>query len=250
MLMRLLRYLYHRCNVERTIQRGSQSSVRDFSLHSGERQTGCVLDDIRKDHLFRYELAAGLIGLNISGKTCNCLDTFCGNGYGTYLLAKSHPCLRVIGIDGSQEAVDQACECYSLPNNLFAYKRYPFELPADTFDYVTCFESLEHIEDDRAMLCEVFSSLRLNGLLMISVPNQDCHPLELNQHDFHFRHYRHDDFLGLIPSNFILEGWYGQNVYEFTQERRNTFNLLLTEEMRLQKEVPGQVHIYILRRLN
>ena len=250
MLMRLLRCLYHRRNVATNNQRGNQSSVRDYSLLSGERQTGSILENIRKDHLIRYEMAAGLIGLDVGGKTCNCLDLFCGNGYGTFLLAKSLLCLRVVGIDGSQEAVDQACECYSLPNNIFAYKRYPFNLPADAFDYVTCFESLEHIEDDRAMLCEVFSSLRLNGLLMISIPNQDCHPLELNRHDFHFRHYRHEEFLSLIPPNFILEGWYGQNVYEFTQERRNTFNLLSTEEMCLQKEVPGQVCIYIFRRLN
>ncbi|MES2636291.1 MAG: class I SAM-dependent methyltransferase [Pseudomonadota bacterium] len=222
--------------------------IKDYSLHSGERQPGRSLEEIRKDHTFRYELAADLIKSEINGVLCNALDLFCGNGYGSYLLANAIHSLHVTGIDGSREAIDVANECYSLQNNFFSYKLYPFHLPVDSFKYVTCFESLEHVEDDNSLLHELFGSLKLGGLLIISVPNQDKHPLEKNPHHFHYRHYCHDDFLDLIPSNLTLESWYGQNVYEFTSNGLNTQRLLPVEQMKLQKGIAGQVNIYVLRK--
>lgn len=248
MLKRMLRFLNRMDNLVSDTTPANHSLAKDYSLQSGERQTGRTLDEIRKDHTFRYELAADLIKPVVNGEIFNCLDLFCGNGYGSYLLAQAIPCLRIVGIDGSHEAIDLANECYSLPNNMFVHKPYPFQLPADAFTFVTCFESLEHVEDDRSLLCEIFACLRVHGVAMISVPNQDRHPLEMNAHNFHFRHYRHEDFLKLIPSNFILEDWYGQDVYEFTQSGVNTFKLLPSEQMALQKQITGQVNVYIMRK--
>lgn len=31
-------------------------NTKDFSLHSGERQTAQTLDEIRKDHIYRYDM--------------------------------------------------------------------------------------------------------------------------------------------------------------------------------------------------
>lgn len=223
---------------------------KDYSLQSGERQTGRTLDDIRKDHAYRYELASDLIKPIINEKIINCLDIFCGNGYGSYMLARSIPYLRIIGIDGSQEAIDLANESYSQPNNMFVHKPYPFQMPADAFEFVTCFESLEHVEDDHSLLYEIFSSLKVFGIALISVPNEDRHSLKKNPHKFHFRHYRHEDFIKLIPSNCILEGWHGQDVYEFTEDGVNTFKLLPSEKMKPKNGISGQVNIYIIRKLN
>lgn len=49
----------------------------------------------------------------------------------------------------SKDAIDMAAECYALPNNLFSWKLSPFLLPARIFDCITCFESLEHVQEDQ-----------------------------------------------------------------------------------------------------
>lgn len=249
MFKRMLRFL-HRLNSPATIiEEPRRIAPKDYALHSGERQTARTLDEIRKDHVVRYELAAELIKSVGNGTILNCLDVFCGNGYGSYLLAKSCPRLRIIGIDGSREAIDVANEHYSLENSLFAHKTFPFRLPIDAFEFVTCFESLEHVEDDHALLSQMFAALKVQGVLMVSVPNQDRHALERNPHHFHFRHYRHEDFLKLLPFNFNLVRWYGQDVYEFSQDGVNTFKLLPTGQMALRQETQGQVNIYIVRKI-
>jgi SAM-dependent methyltransferase len=223
---------------------------KDFSLHSGERQTGRSLPDIRRDHIVRYDLAVHLIRERTQRKCCSCLDVFCGNGYGTFMLSQSFPDICVIGVDGSKEAIDMANECYSRPNNMFSWKLFPFSIPEMSHDLIMCFESLEHVEDDRLLLDLILRSLKKDGIALISVPNQDEHPLEKNPHQFHFRHYSHSDFINMVPVQFYIDTWYGQNTYEFTPDGVNTFRLLPEAEMCLREQIAGQVNVYVIRRRN
>lgn len=223
-------------------------SQKDFSLYSGERQTGQSLREIRRDHLVRYELAQRLIREHAQGRHFSCLDVFCGNGYGTFMLSQSFPEAYLIGVDGSKEAIDMANECYSLPNNMFSWKPFPFVIPEASYDFIACFESLEHVEDDKLMLDRILHSLKKDGIALISVPNQEEHPLEKNPHQFHFRHYTHSDFTVMVPDRFSMDTWYGQNVYEFTPDGVNTFRLLPEAEMDLREKVAGQVTVYVVRR--
>lgn len=225
-------------------------TTKDYSLHSGERQTGCTLQDIRRDHVARYELAERII----AGRTRRdaegvCFDIFCGNGYGTYLVAQRFPNLWLLGIDGSSEAIAQANECYSLSNSLFSHKLFPFTLPERTADFVLCFESLEHVAEDKSMLEQVLRSLKVGGLALVSVPNQELHPLDKNPHPFHFRHYTQHDFLSMLPAGFTLKTWFGQNVYEFSPEGVNTFRLLPAESMCVEERRAGQINIFLLCRV-
>lgn len=222
--------------------------LKDYSLHSGERQTGSSLIDIRRDHTVRYELAVQLLRSEGGLRGGTCLDFFCGNGYGTFMISGCFPELCVVGVDGSKDAIDMADQFYNRPNNMFSWKLFPFLIPANSNDMVACFESLEHVEDDRLMMDLILRSLKPHGVALISVPNQDMHPLEKNPHQFHFRHYRHADFVSMIPEEFFIETWYGQNVYEFTPEGVNTFRLLSDPEMILREKVSGQVNVYVIRR--
>ncbi|WP_160173999.1 class I SAM-dependent methyltransferase [Endozoicomonas montiporae] len=224
-------------------------SEKDYSLHSGERQTGIALEDIRLDHTVRYELAKKVIKEYFGDKQISAIDVFCGNGYGVYSLANDIKNLHITGIDGSQEAIDSANKYYSLPNTLFSYKLFPFKLPENIFDVVICFESLEHVEDDRLMLDNIFCSLKVGGLLLVSIPNQNIHPLEKNPHHFHFRHYKNSDFLKLLPNEFKVKKTYGQNVYKFSSSGVNTFELLQSKDMELIPGVEGQVNIYLLQKV-
>ena len=121
---------------------------KDYSLYSGERQTGKKLSEIRADHIKRYELVKKALECkfkdesNIFG-----LDCFCGVGYGSFLLSSHLSNVTVLGIDGSLEAVEFANKHYSNFRTFFSHKLYPFYLPKDCFDFIVSFESIEHIEN-------------------------------------------------------------------------------------------------------
>ena len=64
------------------------------------------------------------------------------------------------------------------------------DLSPESFDLVTSFDVLEHIEDDRAALHEIRQVLKPGGVLMVTVP---AHPWMWSAHDeagHHFRRYR------------------------------------------------------------
>lgn len=219
---------------------------KDYSLESGERQVANDLADIREDHLARYRLAINVTNeLNYSWK--NALDIFCGNGYGTYMLAMSNTNANVFGIDGSEEAISVANKAYKIKNSSFTYKKFPFKLTQNCYDFVTCFESLEHVLYDKKMFQTIVEATSKDAVIAISVPNNKYNNLELNPHKFHFRHYEHEDFISNYMSDFNILSWYGQNVYKF-ENGVNTFILLSNEEMQPVKYVEGQVNIYFIRR--
>jgi methylase of polypeptide subunit release factors len=79
---------------------------KDFSYESGERQTAINIKGIRKDHYSRYVYAIEYLQQH-AGDLSNARigDIFCGNGYGTWMIATSINAKKVIGIDGSKDAI-------------------------------------------------------------------------------------------------------------------------------------------------
>jgi 2-polyprenyl-3-methyl-5-hydroxy-6-metoxy-1,4-benzoquinol methylase len=145
---------------------------KDYSLHSGERQTSETMDSIRKDHILRYNVAIDCIKANVKNdSSLHGLDCFSGNGYGCQLLGEKLGG-TILGIDGSAEAIDFANKYYSSSGSFFAYKRFPFVLPKESFDYVVSLESIEHVEDSVEFLDTLLASLKAGGILMLSAPNE------------------------------------------------------------------------------
>ena len=224
-----------------------KNNPKDFSLNSGERQTGVNLGEIRLDHRLRYEFAAQL--LKKEEKNINqCLDIFCGNGYGTFMMAKEFPNKTFRAIDGSQEAITAAKNNYSLKNISFLSRIFPFNLENGFYEMIVCFESLEHIENDQLLIEIISNSLKENGFLLISVPNDNIISLRKNPHPFHFRHYKHDEIVALLQKSFEIMDWYGQNTYHLNQNGLNSFELLPDCEMNLRHNVEGQVNLYLAQK--
>lgn len=226
-------------------QKGNNIINDRFLFDSGERQTGSKLQEIRHDHKVRYKLAIDYINnhdwhdKNIYG-----LDIFAGNGYGANMLAAGTGAY-MLGIEGSGEAVSFADKYYSNNKTLFTNKIFPFQLPNCRYDFITCFESIEHVENDDELLSVIYNSLRPNGLLFISFPNQADMPLNKQMHPFHYRHYYHEQFMDSMKkyNNLGLLAWYGQNTYDLNNSELTVLDKISIMELTQNRE--GQFNLYI-----
>lgn len=217
---------------------------KDFSFESGERQTSGDLKQIRRDHLVRYELAANIIN---EKKCSSVLDVFCGNGYGSFLLATTTNC-TIKAIDGSSEAISFAKEHYNNHNISFESKIFPFQ-ESQSFDFIVSLESIEHIDEDCQFLKMLYDSLVPGGYLLLSTPNEEALDLKINPNHFHFRHYTIDSIREMLQkNNFSLISFWGQNTYELDSSRRVT-GLLSDLLMGLDlNDATGQFQIYLAQK--
>lgn len=113
------------------------------------------------------------------------LDVGCGTGTMLNYLAQHG---QVEGIDNSKKAV-AFCRQRGFKNTCLGdAQKLPFS--DNSFDLVTAFDTLEHIEDDQIALKEFYRVLRPNGLILMTVP---ALPIIWSSHDVihcHFRRYK------------------------------------------------------------
>ena len=123
---------------------------------------------VRYQHLERYRWAAKFV----AGKRV--LDVACGTGYGTALLANAGAA-QVDGFDCSPEAVAFAKQTWALPNISFGAAitdRLP--VPDGSYDCYVSFETIEHVEDDDALLTEATRVLRPADRSSSPLPTANC----------------------------------------------------------------------------
>lgn len=192
------------------------SDGHDFSLDSGERQTAQHINGIRADHRARYAWAARLIrNFFPNPVACTGLDAFCGNGYGSRMVSDLTGA-RMVGIDGSTDAVALAEQHYGQHRVVFGQAVFPFELTPEVFDFAISFESVEHVQDSEALLAQLCRSSR--GPVFLSVPNEKAlpHASFSSQFEFHHRHFTIDDIcqmMSRLGMGRVLASA-GQNVYQ------------------------------------
>src|SRR5258708_99501 len=111
---------------------------------TGERWIpGQVDQRIEDDHLERYLFATRYsAGLRV-------LDIACGAGAGAHVLASRGGAASVDGVDISPEAISHAREHYHSPRITFQVGDIALYSPEQPFDLITCFETIEHVPDDR-----------------------------------------------------------------------------------------------------
>ena len=103
------------------------------------------------------------------------LDIGCGVGTLSFYLAKKGN--YVLGIDISKNAVNvckKSAKIFGLRDIKFQRMDFPNEIPRDKFDLIVCSEVLEHLEDDDLALKKIYSLLRPNGIVIISVPSKNA----------------------------------------------------------------------------
>ena len=146
---------------------------------------------MKAEHWARYRLAAKLA----AGKRV--LDAGCGTGYGTRLL-KDAGASEITGIDVSPTAVaaarERCAEATLLEGDLTGTGLAP-----GSFDLITCFEVIEHLEAQAEVVNELHRLLAPEGVLLISSPNRDVY-LTGNPH--HLRELTPDELHTLLSSKF------------------------------------------------
>ncbi|KHE72582.1 bifunctional 2-polyprenyl-6-hydroxyphenol methylase/3-demethylubiquinol 3-O-methyltransferase UbiG [Halobacillus sp. BBL2006] len=120
------------------------------------------------EHIARYTFSTPYV----KGRV---LDLACGTGYGSAMVAKEKKkdIEEIIGIDICSETIKYAIQNYYHP--LLTFKQGNVMNPSlkneiGVFDTILCFETIEHVKDDRAFMERMYELLKPDGTLILSTP--------------------------------------------------------------------------------
>lgn len=128
-----------------------------------------------------------------------------GFGSGATLFSFNRNC-EIVGIELSKSAVNQAIR----NANKIGFEKFHFHLvdsskiqyPDNYFDIVIASHVLEHVEDDKNLLDEIYRVLKLNGIVVILVPINEKY-----QDPNHFRQYTSRE-IGLLAQECNFNVYY------------------------------------------
>ncbi|HKD06345.1 MAG TPA: methyltransferase domain-containing protein [Bryobacteraceae bacterium] len=195
---------------------------------TGERVIpGLVEPDLYNEHLARYRFAERFC------EGAKVLDAGCGSGYGAAQLTNAS---SVVGTDVSAEAVEYATRNFAAARIAFAQARCE-SLPFGnkTFDVVTAFEVIEHLERWRDLLTEACRVLSDTGVLLISTPNKSYYAemrSEAGPNPFHCHEFEFDEFQKALREVF-------PHVQLWTQNHVETIIFSGPESAAMTLETPG-----------
>lgn len=155
------------------------------------------------EHVARYRFAAPLCrGVH--------LDIACGSGLGFDHLDGVD---LIVAGDLNAAAVAEAAAAPSAAQIALArldVTTLPFR--SRTFDSVTCMETVEHVNDDAALVAELARVLRDAGTAIVSTPNVEVtgDRSGCSKNPFHIREYRSAEFVRLLEESFASVDVVGQ----------------------------------------
>lgn len=120
---------------------------------------------IVEDHLHRYHFASTFA----KGKSV--LDIACGAGYSAPMFIQGGA-VSYNGIDLNEQRVDYATQTYGTDKVTFSVGDICTYGDGNSYDMITCFETIEHVENYESALTNLYNLLKPGGLLLISTPNR------------------------------------------------------------------------------
>lgn len=139
-------------------------------------------------HLFAYEQAAALASGYVA-------EAGSGEGYGIPVLLPRVE--RYLALDKYPTAV-----AGDYPEKVrFQRVRFPDfgGAPAGAFDFVVCFQVIEHIKNDRLFVANLAELLKPGGRLLLTTPHA---PMSLTRNPFHVREYEYAELEALLAPVF------------------------------------------------
>ncbi|MGD8188614.1 class I SAM-dependent methyltransferase [Brevibacillus ginsengisoli] len=120
------------------------------------------------EHIARYYFATPYV----QGRV---LDIACGTGYGCHMVAKERKreITHIVGVDNDEETIRYANIEYNHQKVTYQVgnaidPNLPEEL--GMFDTILSFETIEHVEDDRTFMDNLYRMLKPGGTLVLSSP--------------------------------------------------------------------------------
>ena len=175
---------------------------------------------LRNQHVARYRWAASYAG----GKRV--LDLASGAGYGSSILRAGNA-RSVVSADLSPEAFREAALPASGAGALLGVLADAARLPFRdaSFDLYASFETIEHVEDDPAVVREARRVLAPGGIFLCSTPEREVISpgrtlTDRPDNPFHVREYARAEFESLLRTAFDGFQWYGQTPASDGHKRR------------------------------
>ena len=119
-----------------------------------------AINPLRVNYIQQHLQQTGLLGLDIG----------CGGGILTEELAKHH---SMTGIDIDKNLIKIAKTRRPDINYLALTSDQVSEQFANKFDFITCLEVLEHVENPRAVIADIKKMLKPNGFIFYSTLNRN-----------------------------------------------------------------------------
>ena len=186
---------------------------------------------------YAYEFAIPFI----SGKEV--LDVGCGLAYGTAEMAKSAK--MITGIDYDAETVESNKKRYASIGNLsFSQGNVPpLPFPDQSFDVVTAFQFIEHIEHRKEFMKDALRVLKPGGSFLVTTPNA---VKSLARNPFHVHEYTFDEMKKEVESmtkNFELKGLNGNTrVNSYYEENSKFVKMILKWDiLKLHRILPASL---------
>lgn len=170
---------------------------------------------IIREHLVRYTLALQ----SVYDK--DVLDIACGTGYGMYLM--SYWAKSITGYDIDRKTIKAVKRDFEMKAPAFIEVRdLDTEIKlsnnlVQNFDVITCFETLEHLENPEQLILNIKKHLRPNGVFYFSTPNK---PNLVDKNKFHKSVFNLDIWEELLAEHFPGKKriiW-GQDQYGLTND--------------------------------
>ena len=184
---------------------------------------------------YAYEFAQAFI----QGKKV--LDVGCGNAYGTALMAGYAQ--EIVGLDYDNDTVESNKATYKDIKNLSFRQAAIPPIPFDdsSFDVITAFQFIEHIEKRKEFLKECLRVLKPGGSLLVTTPNAKK---SLARNPFHVHEYTFsemDQELKSLGANFELKGLNGnESVNSYYAENGKFVRMILKWDIfKLHQRLPA-----------
>src|SRR4051812_22367474 len=189
-------------------------------------------------HASRYLFAAPMI------RGRRVLDIACGTGYGLDILAAE--ARAVIGVDADLDAVRAALRGRT-PRAVVLGDGACLPFPPATFDAITSFETLEHLEQRDGFLAELARVLRPDGVCILSTPNANyTQPVDGRpRNPFHVHEYSPQELRDALGRRFASVEMLGQEI-----DRRFVISPFWDDQQRLPRRAAVQARLLAWKILN
>lgn len=155
-------------------------------------------------HFARYQFAAQF------ARDKHVLDIACGGGVGSAWLANIAE--SVVGMDLDQRMLSWGRQHFSAAN--LQFRSHDLHQPiGETFELITCFETLEHVHEPEHCLNMLCDALDKEGVLLLSVPNGEMELSLAADKPYHLTQFTAPMLNDLLGSRFGSVQFFGQ-VYQ------------------------------------